>query len=64
MPLRFESDASGHHLVQGVEECDRAQVRDDSLFFVGLGDQHYGTLPLLLREGPGDHEVAEIIKIA
>ena len=29
------------------------QVGDDSLVFTRFEDQHYGTFPLLLRDGPG-----------
>ena len=31
------------------------------LVLVGLGDQHYSTLPLLLRDGPGGQDVVDSI---
>ena len=42
-----------HHIVGCVEEGDRAEVGDNTLVLVGLGNPHYSTLPLLLRDGAG-----------
>ena len=55
------SDASRHNFVQGVQEGDRAQVGDNSVIFVGFGDEYYGTLPLFLRDGSGNQDVVDRI---